>query len=251
MKVQDFYQAIDRLAPFDTAASWDNAGLLLGSSDKEVKNVLLCLDVTDRELELVRANKIDLVITHHPVIFHALKALCPDDVCWQMIEAGCAVISAHTNLDKAPGGVNDTLCNVLGLQYKKCPDTVAEGFLNVGVLPKYTTPLQLARMIAEKLGAHVRYLPAEGKLRKIAVCAGAGGDLYAEAAAEGCDALITGDADYHDFLNAKEKGVCLFAAGHFETENMITGKLKAKLETVLPEANYFVSDREAPIKTVK
>jgi dinuclear metal center YbgI/SA1388 family protein len=114
-KIQDFYNKLNELAPFKAAYSWDNVGLLVGDMNAEVKKVLLTLDVTDKITEYAIAHKIDLIISHHPVIFQGIKAVTQRKLL-NLIENKIAVISAHTNLDIAKHGVNYTLAEILGLQ---------------------------------------------------------------------------------------------------------------------------------------
>ncbi len=112
---QDVYNAINQMAPFSTAMSWDNVGLLIGSSETPVKKALLALDVTSPVLEEAVSTEANLIITHHPIIFKALSQIQADSLVYRLIAAGISVISAHTNLDMAPGGVNDSLAACLGL----------------------------------------------------------------------------------------------------------------------------------------
>lgn len=248
--VKDVYNEINRFAPFDTGADWDNPGLLIGDENAAVTRAVVALDVTEEELAQAHRVGAQLVVAHHPVIFHAQKAFLSDSVCYQAARLGVAAVCAHTNLDKAPGGVNDALCEALGMDYEKLPPEYAEGFLNAGTIPGVTTAEGLAAHIAEKLHAAVRFTDAGTPIGRIGVCSGAGADEFAEAKRAGCSALITGDASYHDFLDAKAAGVSLFAAGHFETEIVIVDVLLKKLSAAFPSVEFIPSERACPIQTV-
>ena len=113
--IQDILQAMDAIAPFRLTMDFDNTGLLIGDPDAEVKGVVLALDCTDSVLTEAKEKNANLVITHHPVIFHGIKKVCADSVVWQAVRNDINVISAHTNLDIAQGGVNDCLAEILGL----------------------------------------------------------------------------------------------------------------------------------------
>lgn len=116
LKVGDFYDAIDTFAPFASAESWDNVGILVGNRQQPVNRVLLALDLTGAVLEEAKRLKADLVITHHPILFQPVKQIDSHNLLGKTLAAGVAVISAHTNLDLAQGGVNDALAERLQLQ---------------------------------------------------------------------------------------------------------------------------------------
>ena len=250
MTVKDVYNFINTIAPFHTGAEWDNPGLLIGDENAAVTKAVVALDVTGAELAQAKRVGAQLVIAHHPVIFHPQKAFLSGCVCYEAARLGVAAICAHTNLDKAPGGVNDALCEALGITYEKLPEEYAEGFLNAGTVPGVDTAPALAAHIAKRLSAAVRFADAGVPITKIGVCSGAGADEFAEAKRAGCNAMITGDASYHDFLDAQAAGVSLFAAGHYETEIVIVDALIQKLSAAFPSAQFLPSERPCPIQTV-
>lgn len=104
---------IDRIAPYDTAMGFDNPGLLVGDPDASVKKALVALDITTDVVKEAKSVGAELIISHHPVIFQPLKRLLKDSVPFQLAAAGITAICAHTNLDMAKGGVNDTLARLL------------------------------------------------------------------------------------------------------------------------------------------
>ena len=250
MKVRDIYDFINGFAPFSEAEAGDNSGLLVGDPDADVTGILLCLDVTGHEINRAREYGANLFISHHPLIFHPLRQLDAQSVAADCIRYGLNVISAHTNLDKAPGGVNDCLCDALRMTYEKVSASGTDGFLNVGMISAIDTPKKLAAHIHERLSASVRYLTGSHTVTKIAVCSGAGADLLQAAASLGCDAFVTGDAGYHDFLESESLGVSLFAAGHFETEHLFTTSLARKIAARFPSVPVFESDRKPPVITL-
>lgn len=249
--VRDIYNYIDTIAPFCSQASWDNSGLLVGNPEGEVTKVLFALDVTEIELEYAKKVGAQLIVSHHPVIFSAQKNFLEGDLSFQAARNGISVLCAHTNLDKAVGGVNDTLCDMIGFPYEKIADDVAEGFLNVAYTNKAYSAERFAEFLSKKLSAAVRFCDVGKAIEKFAVCSGAGSDFINDAKKLGCNALVTGDASYHDFLDAKEKGLSLFAAGHFETEVIIVEKLKEIFIQQFPFIEFYVSKRENPVVTVK
>ncbi len=240
MKVSRIYNYIDNIAPFSLQAAWDNSGLQLGSMEKTVSRVLLCLDVTKDAASYAASEKCDLTVSHHPLIFHPLKSISADSAICTLIKNDIAVISAHTNLDRAEGGVNDTLCEELSLQYEKADASIGDGFLNIATLDRDLNASAFASYLRERLGGPVSYIDSKNKLGKLAVCCGAGGGFIKEALLLGCGALLTGDADYHEFLDAEALGISLFAAGHYETEVPVLPKLKSLLCAAFPDMEFIV-----------
>ena len=250
MRIQEIYTYLDGFAPFETQAAWDNSGLLIGSGDTAVERVLIALDVTLQTAQYAAENSCGLIVSHHPVIFRAVKSIPRSSVVHTLIRNGIAVISAHTNLDKAPGGVNDTLCERIGMEYEKAGESAGDGFLNIGTLKNAFDAKGFAVYLSKRLDASVRYIDGGETLERIAVCAGAGGEFAAQAKALGCSALVTGDADHHDFLDAAALGVSLFAAGHYATEVPVTDVLYRKLSNAFPDTEFLVCPKNDPIVTV-
>lgn len=250
MRVSDIYENIDSFAPFSTQAEWDNSGLLLGAPEKETNKVLVCLDLTEAAAVYAVSQGCGLIVSHHPVIFRGVKQISYPSVFTELIRGDISVISAHTNLDIAPGGVNDTLCETLGMDFEKAGPSIGDGFLNFGFLPQCRSARDLARFLHDTLHAPVRYMDALNEIGRIAVCAGSGGEFYREAKAAGCTALITGDADHHDFLDAAAIGVSLFAAGHYETEVPVVPKLTGMLKARFPQAEFIAFPGKNPLLTL-
>ncbi|MEG2429898.1 MAG: Nif3-like dinuclear metal center hexameric protein, partial [Oscillospiraceae bacterium] len=122
MNVSDFYNEINKLAPFETAMSFDNCGLLIGNPNQTVKNCIFALDITNNVIDSAIEKQAQLIITHHPVIFDRLANIPENSVVYRLIQNNISVISAHTNLDIAKNGVNDTLAKLCGLEkFKRLP----------------------------------------------------------------------------------------------------------------------------------
>lgn len=251
MKVKDIYNFIDSFAPFTTQEDWDNSGLLIGDPETETDKVLVALDVTENEIIKAEKAGAGLIVTHHPVIFRPCRNVLSSSLVYKAVRKNISVISAHTNLDKAPGGVNDTLCEVLDLDYKKEAPEIAGGFLNTGNLKKAMCADELAVYIKNILGGSVNYSDGGKIIKKVAVCSGSGAEFTNEAMKLGCEAFITGDASYHAFLDAKNLGLSVFAAGHYETEVIIVKKLIELLSAEFKNTEFIASDSVSPIVTVK
>ena len=152
MTVNDIYSFLNEFAPFDTACDFDNAGLLIGGKDAEVVKFIVALDCTEAVVDEAIQKGAQLIITHHPVIFSGLKSVLADSLVYRLIENNVSVISAHTNLDIADGGVNDCLAKALELNDVKkivCDD----GFsFKCGQLNDVLTPEAFAKYVGKSFG---------------------------------------------------------------------------------------------------
>ena len=254
--VREIYQYLDGLAPFSLQMDFDNAGFLVGRGDRQVKKLLVALDITQEVAEEAVELGAELIVSHHPVIFHPAKSVTDGDpdgrVLLTLIEGGVAAICAHTNLDAVTGGVNDALAQALGLtqieqlhQDGVDPAGRPYGIGRVGTVagaPKYAP--EFAAFVKEALGANgVRYVDARRPVRRVAVGGGACADMLREALALGCDTFVTADVKYNGFLDARALGVNLIDAGHYPTEQVVVPVLAKWLSAGFPQVEVVETDR--------
>lgn len=246
MTVQTILDYIWTLAPLEYKMSWDNVGLLLGRSTAEVRRCLLALDATAAVADEAKSLGCELVVTHHPVIFRGDKHVTDLDPLTEpelrFLENRIAVISMHTNLDCAPGGVNDVLAALLGLQQI---ETLAEpgepALIRCGTVEEQS-PAAFAAFVKKTLNCPgLRYVDAGRPVRKVALAGGSAIELVELALGAGCDTFVTGDVKYHEFLNTAARGLNVIDAGHFETENPVVHMLLAKLRSRFPEVEFRLS----------
>ncbi len=224
MKVNDIFKFLNCLYPCDTALPYDNPGLLVGSGENEITNVLISLDCTFDTVKIALENNCNLIVTHHPVIFDGLKSVTDTSVVYTLIKNSISVISMHTNLDMGKGGVNDSLCEKIGL-YNIEQITDSEGFiLRKGEIAPLSCDA-LAQQIKASLGGAVKYSDNGKKISKVLVCSGSGGDYIHLAKELGLDALITADVKHNIFTLAANLDIAVFDAGHFDTEDVIVEPL--------------------------
>lgn len=227
MKIKDITDVIERFAPLAYQESYDNAGLIVGRPDDEVRQALLAVDVTDEVLDEAEREGCDLVITHHPIVFHPLKRFNSADMVQRCVERairrGIALYACHTNLDSAPEGMSWRLAALLGigelsvLQPSEGDPRV--GFGVVGELPEPLPTVEFLRRMQQRLGVKVvRHsdLVSE-QVRRIALCTGAGASLMADARRAGADLYVTADLKYNDFMFPDGEFV-VADIGHFESE---------------------------------
>lgn len=238
--IRDIVEFCESFAPFDTAASFDNVGLLVGSDNKEITKVLLALDITKEVVAEAADMGAELIISHHPVIFNPLKSMNAESVPYLLAENSMSALCLHTNLDVAINtGVNLCLANTLGLENI----TFYEGeFVVSGTLKEETTAEDFAKFAKEKLKAQaVTCTVKDKKVKNIFMCSGAGGSEFMKAVELGCDAFITGEAHHHNYLESIHENVPLIVAGHFETEDIVINPLKEKLQKEFPEVEFYKS----------
>lgn len=246
MKIRAVYDFLDFIAPFNTSAPWDNCGLSVGSPENDFTKILVALDVTDEVIEEALKIGAELVVTHHPLIFNPVSQIEADSLLYKAVKSGVTFISSHTCLDKAIGGVNDCLARKAGIINVQ-HDTVDE-FLKIGEVEPCCAK-DFAEKIKTALGGAVAFTDNGKTIRRVAFCSGGGGDLINAAAAMGADALLTGEAKHHEFLEAKHLGVALFAAGHYETEVIACDYLSDILSKEFDDAQVVLFKR-APVNYV-
>ena len=243
--VADILAFLDTLAPRSLKMDWDNCGLLCGRPGREVHRILVALDPFDTVIDEAIRVKADLLVTHHPLIFrNGLMAVNEDTeagrCALKLVENGIAAINAHTNLDIAPGGINDVLAQTLGLNGI---ETIGEeGLLRRGTVPAQPLPQFLAH-VKQALGCDgLRYVDGGRPVATVAVGGGACADEMEEALAAGCNTFVTSDVKYNQFRTAFQLGLNLIDAGHFHTENPAMPVLRDRLQAAFPEIEVLFAD---------
>lgn len=238
MLAENILEYLNELYPESTALDFDNVGLLVGDYKSEVTKALVALDCTLKTVNNAVKNGCNLIITHHPVIFDPLKNVLKGSVVYELIKNNITVISMHTNLDVGKGGVNDCLCNTLGLNNIK-NFTACDGFLLREGSISPISPKAFAEHIKATLGGNVRFADGGKNIEKVLVCSGSGGNYINEAILYGFDALVTSEVKHHQYLLAADNGVSIFDAGHFYSENVIVEPLKMLLSNHFKEIEFI------------
>lgn len=251
--VNEILAFLETLAPRAMKMDWDNVGLLCGSRRQEVTRILVALDPFEGVCQEAAAWGAQLIVTHHPLIFKALNAITDETSIGRSIQLLCregiSAINAHTNLDCAPGGVNDRLAAALGLSEIEVinPMGTDEKGLEWGLLRKGTVEEQplssFLPTVKAALGCEgLRYADGGKSVRKVAVGGGACASELMDAHHAGCDTFVTSDVKYNQFWDAKDLGLNLIDAGHFYTENPITACLAEKIAAAFPEVEVKISE---------
>ena len=246
--VADILKFVETIAPPHMAMEWDNVGLLCGRKEKEVKTILVALDPFRNVIDEAIALGADLIVTHHPLIFRdKLTAVNEDTEAGRcvltLIENGIAAINAHTNLDLAPGGVNDVLAQTLGLSNIEIINPIENyGLLRKGEVAQQSLETFLGTVKENLHCQGLRYVDGGKPVRVVAVGGGSCADGMHEALAAGCDTFVTADIKYNQFRTAYELGLNLIDAGHFHTENPVMPLVAAKLREAFPGVAVIFSE---------
>lgn len=245
MQIKEVAATLERFAPLSLQESYDNAGFQVGLTEAEVSGVLLCLDVTEAAVRAAAESGCNLIVAHHPLLFHGLKcvgdATQPERCVRLAIQLGVAVYAAHTNLDNAPGGVCFTMAGQLGLTDVRSltPQHRADGLDAVGgligCLPEAETATAFLDRVKAAFGAaSLRHSAPLGRpIRTVALCGGAGASFIDDALRAGADAYVTGEASYHHFFGLEER-MMLVTTGHYESEQYAVDLLASILRDAFP-----------------
>ena len=227
MKIKEVIDALERFAPLPLQDGYDNAGLQLGLTEVEATGALLCLDITEEVLEEAESLGINLIVSHHPLLFRAIKSLTGrnsvERCVMKAICNGMAIYSAHTNLDNATKGVSFTMAEKIGLTDVRFLLPFVDGRLGgsgvIGYLNESAKETDFLRCLKKIFGAacvmHNRLCGRE--IQKVALCGGAGAFLIPEAIKAGADVFVTGEIKYHEF-QGHDDDILLASLGHFESE---------------------------------
>ena len=249
--VADILAFINTIAPEYMKEDWDHVGLNCGHMDKPVNKILVALDPFEDVCQEALEMEADLLVTHHALIW------TPDFVTDQteqgrntlfLIENNIACINAHTNLDCAPGGVNDVLAEKLGLQSiqvinPRGTDNQGRqwGLLRQGEVSTQSLTEFLA-FVKKQLGCQgLRYADGGKPVNKVAVGGGACGSELMDAVRAGCDTFVTADVKYNQFWDAQNYGLNIIDAGHFHTENPVCVYLAQQLRQAFPDITVTMS----------
>jgi dinuclear metal center YbgI/SA1388 family protein len=247
-------ECLEQFAPCHLAADWDNVGLLVGDRQWPVERAMTCLTVTSDTVAEAIEGRANIMVTHHPLPFHALKTITTDTTVGQLllklVTARIAVYSPHTAFDSARAGINQHLAIGLGLQeIAPLVATVGEndvGTGRCGTLGEHFTLLDVVERVKNFLG--IQRLQVVGKddqpVSRAAIVCGSGGSMLNVAIDNGCDCLVTGETTYHTCLEAAARGVALVLPGHFASERFALLSLADYLGDLLAGVTVWASRNE-------
>jgi dinuclear metal center YbgI/SA1388 family protein len=249
MIVNDILSCITEIAPLKWQEHYDNAGVQVGDLNAEVHKALICLDITEEIVDEAIAKQCNLIVSHHPLIFHGLKHLTPETYIERAVvkalKHDITMISMHTNLDNSYLGVSRVLAERLGLTNLHIlqPSAAEPEICGAGMVGEFVTPMgeeDFLNLVATAIGSPcLRHSALTGRtIAKVALCGGSGTPFMADALRQRADAYLTADIKYHDFF-VPEGNILLVDGGHFETEQftkeLIRDIIKKKFPTFAAE----------------
>jgi dinuclear metal center YbgI/SA1388 family protein len=256
--IETLHAFLESFAPSCLAESWDNVGLLVGDGHNEVARLMTCLTVTPTTADEAIHGRADLIVTHHPMPFSAIKRLTSETivgrVLLRLIAAGVAVYSPHTAYDSAAEGINQRLADGLGLAdiAALVPHHQGQGAGRWGRVHGSLTLGDLAQRLMGFLRiANLQIVGgSEQEIHSVAVACGAAGELLDAARLAACDAMVVGEARFHTCLEAEAWGIGLLLPGHFASERFAVEDLAGVLANRFPEVQVWASQQERdPLRT--
>ena len=260
--VSQIVESLESFAPISLAEDWDNVGLLVGDGDWSASRVMTCLTITPATVAEAVEQRVDLIVSHHPLPFQALKSITPATtpgrLLLELIAANVAVYSPHTAFDSAPAGINQHLAIGLGLQQIEplvpCSDSQSSdrGAGRIGLAGDGTL-IEVAQRLKAFLDIDTLRVVGNDQqtVTKMAIACGSGGSFLDTAVARGCDCLVTGEITFHGCLEAEARGVGLVLPGHFASERFALLSLADYLREQIPGIDVWASERESdPLRTV-
>jgi dinuclear metal center YbgI/SA1388 family protein len=239
VKIKEIIEKIETFAPLSLAEQWDNTGWQIKLDFDDADKIMLALSPTLDVLQQAKQHGCSLVITHHPLFFSKLKQIIPDVLSNKVtifaIQNNIQIYSAHTNLDKTQGGINDKLASMLGL----LDIEVIDGLVRVGMVDEMSLE-EFVLKCKKTLGCNsVKLINPLGlkNVKKVAICSGSGSDFINSVEA---DIFVTGDVKYHNAIEVLDKAV--LDVGHFESERVIL----ASLQEILAPWDTVLADEKNP-----
>ncbi len=252
-KVKEIIEVMETLAPTFLKEDFDNVGLMVGDREKEVKKVLLALDCTLKVVQEAKDNNVDLIITHHPLIFRRPNNITTDTLqgkkIIELIKNDISLYSSHTNLDSAKKGLNDSIPGLLGYDTSEILETNKRdseaGLGRLVTLEQATTLEDIINKVKATFNINnLRVVKGKDEVNKIAIINGSGQDFIGRAISKGADCIITGDTTYHFASDYKEMGINIIDAGHFASEQIVFFNVMKNIMDKFNDVEFILSKVE-------
>lgn len=253
IKVNNIINEMELLAPTYLKEDFDNVGLMVGDKNKKVKKVLLALDCTLKVIEEAKKENVELIITHHPLIFKRPSSITTDTLqgkkIIELIKNDISLYSSHTNLDSVENGLNDTIVSILGFDNSKILEkNKRDDKAGLGRIVSLNESIQLEDLISKIKKSlninNLRVVKGKDKVNKIAIINGSGQDFIGKAVALGADCIITGDTTYHFASDYKEMKISILDVGHFASEQITFFNVMENLKEKFKDVEFITSTVE-------
>ena len=249
MLCRDIMKVIEATYPKHAALEWDNVGLLVGRTEKEVKKIYVALDATDEVIEQAVAVNADMLITHHPLLFSPLKKITDEHFIGgrvvKLLQHDISYYAMHTNYDVC--GMADISAAILGLDGAETLEvTDKESMEGIGKVGDFSGPMSLqscGEFIKEKF--QLDSVKVFGDLlytvQRVAICPGSGKGMTELALEKNADVLVTGDIGHHEGIDAVAQGLAIIDAGHYGLEHIfiedMANYLRKNIEGIVVETH--------------
>ena len=233
MKIKEVLSALERFAPLPLQEGWDNSGLQVGLTEAEVSGALLCLDVNERIIDEAMDKGCNLVVSHHPLLFRGLKTISDADYVQRTVVKALrndiAVVSMHTNMDNARSGVNWKMAEKIGLTDVRfmAEEMAADDFI-----------LTVKRVFGVECAMCNELL--RRKIRRVAICGGAGDFMLDDAVKAGADAFVTGEMHYHVYFG-REQQIQICVIGHYQSEQFTSEVFQSVIREMCPDVPVHIA----------
>ena len=249
MLCRDIMKVIEATYPKHAALEWDNVGLLVGRTEKEVKKIYVALDATDEVIEQAVAANADMLITHHPLLFSPLKKITDEHFVGgrvvKLLQHDISYYAMHTNYDVC--GMADISAAILGLDGAETLEvTDKESMEGIGKVGDFSDPMSLqecGEFIKEKfqLDSVKVFGDLSSTVQRVAICPGSGKGMTELALEKNADVLVTGDIGHHEGIDAVAQGLAIIDAGHYGLEHIfiedMANYLRKNIEGIVVETH--------------
>lgn len=257
MKVSELISHLEERVPLAQQEDFDNCGVQCGDVSIEFTNVLVAIDITEAVVNEAIEKGCNLIVTHHPALFRAIKQITPEyyinRALINAIKHDIVIYAAHTSLDNDDEGINMYWASKMGLSGIRILDSMESNpNIGMGVIGDLAEPVTIDELIKKMKSfqpiTHVAHsTPVTNKIKRIAYCGGSGAFLVSKAAKEGADIFITGEAKYNDYYDAEDQ-ITLMTIGHFESELLSKDILKEIMSE--KKGNFAIYNSESCINPV-
>lgn len=250
MKIKDIIKFLEERFPLSLQEEWDNSGLQIGNIENDLTNIMISLDLDEQTIQKAKEKSCNLIINHHPFLFSSIKSIDLNEekgkIIKDLIKNDITVFAMHTNLDIGKGGVNDNLAKLLELRDISNLDTNNENPMARFGYTNEITAYDFSKFIKEKLNCKglILYGDKDKKIKKVALCGGAGSDFINDAIKKDCDLIVTSDVKYHEAIDNCKK-INIVDPGHFASENHIIYMIKDLLEKNFATGIYTCAKKDS------
>lgn len=250
MKIKDIIKFLEERFPLSLQEEWDNSGLQIGNIENDLTNIMISLDLDEQTIQKAKEKSCNLIINHHPFLFSSIKSIDLNEekgkIIKDLIKNDITVFAMHTNLDIGKGGVNDNLAKLLELKDISNLDTNNENPMARFGYTNEKTAYDFSKFVKEKLNCKglILYGDKNKKIKKVALCGGAGSDFISDAIKKDCDLIVTSDVKYHEAIDNCKK-INIVDPGHFASENHIIYMIKDLLEKNFATGIYTCAKKDS------